>query len=120
MTTLTRNDPLVFHFRLGKGTETQPKAGATVVFLLDQKRFGITLCCAKDRYDRKRGARIAILRAENVVSGHSAGRFPLSRSYDGPMKMDAIRLIATRMVIDAATRVQNPVITSLIRLARQE
>lgn len=122
-TKLTRNDPIVFHFRLGKGVTTEPKAGATVVFLPDRKRFGIALCCPKDRYSKKWGRKIATERA-NCYFVHNKSdtlmspsrprirnrRFNSSSPYTGPLEMESIRHSARELVCLAAGQVGNPLI----------
>ena len=106
-TKLTTNDPVVFHFRLGKGKETQPKAGATVVFLPDQMQFGIALCCCKDRYNKRWGRMIATARARNPKSTRNH-RFDSSPDYEGSLEFDEVKHEAHRLAQLATFKVDNP------------
>lgn len=98
---LKSNKPLVFHFRVGKGDTISSKNGATVVFRPDQKRFGVALCCHKDRYCRRWGREIADHRAEHGDNRVRKGRFNCVVDYDGEMSLDAIRNAASLLVVDA-------------------
>lgn len=64
-TKLTRNDPVVFHFRVKEedGISLSSRGGATVVFSPKVERFGVSVCSLKDAYNRKMGRRIATGRA---------------------------------------------------------
>lgn len=112
-TKLICNDPVVFHFRIGTGEVMSPKAGATVVFLPEQRRFGLAMCCEKDRYDKKWGRHVATLRAQVGDGARKRRRRFLSwRAYDGPMEMMSIRRIALAMVQEASGAVDNPVFSA--------
>lgn len=112
-TMLTRNDPVVFHFRIGKGKDMEPKTGATVVFLPEQQRFGLAMCCEKDRYSRKLGRKIATARARVHRTRRHGCRFHFdfdaSGYYYEPLEMTAIRDIALGMVYQASEATGNPV-----------
>jgi len=112
--TLTRNDPVVFHFRIGKGREMKPKAGATVVFLPEERRFGLAMCCSKDRYSRRWGRKIATARAKNPKSRITNKRFDSTVEYKGDLEMDRIKTAACQMVWHAADAVRNPVGVGLL------
>jgi len=62
-TKLTRNDPVVFHFRVKEEDGLSSRGGATVVFSPKAERFGVSVCSLKDAYSRKRGRQIATGRA---------------------------------------------------------
>ena len=110
MALITRNDPVVFHFRVGgRGKETAPKAGATVVFLPDKMRFGISLCCDKDRYNKRWGRKIATARAQNENSRITNRRFDSSPDYDGELVFEQVKIQARSLAIAAASAVENPV-----------
>lgn len=85
-TKLTRNDHLVFHFRVRepKTGEALPRGGATVVFAPELSRFGVSICSDKDAFSRKRGRIIADGRA---VSKNSFCPFVC----DAPFTMELIR-----------------------------
>jgi len=108
MSKLNRNE--VFHFRLGQGKETQAKAGATVVFSLEKKRFGIALCCEKDRYCKMWGRKIATHRAETGEKSRiRASRFNSAPEYKGELEFEQVRQEAERVVLLAAINVDNPI-----------
>jgi hypothetical protein len=106
---LKTDKPLIFHFRVVKeDTSLEAKAGATVVFLPDLKRFGVSLCCSKDHYNKRWGRKIAEHRARaGDESRIKTKRFECAPSYDGPMEMDEIRRNAVRLVYKAAGVVRN-------------
>ncbi len=122
MSELKRSDPVVFHFRLTdyrqnqfpplpepvRASSTQPKAGATVVFLPRGKTFGLAMCCEKDLYCKRWGRQIAEHRAKDGARIRHR-RFISSKKYDGPLRMELIREIARNLVYEAATAVDNPV-----------
>lgn len=111
MTKLTSNDPIVFHFRLGKGKEMQSTVGATVAFMPEQKRFGIALCF-KDDYCRKWGRQIAIFRATNGQRPRvQERRYNSSPSYSGPLEMESIKATAQALAYYAAEQVGNPLVS---------
>ena len=108
-TKLVRNDPVVFHFRFGTGTATNPKAGATVVFSPEARKFGIALCCQKDRYVRQIGIRIATQRAISESKPNSRRRFDHSIPYSGELELEPVRIQAKIIVKEAAARVNNDI-----------
>lgn len=70
MTVLDRKDHLVFHFRL-RESETGvalPRGGATVVFVPEIARFGISVCSGRDVFSKKKGRLIAAGRARSKNS----------------------------------------------------
>lgn len=86
MTELTRKDHLIFHFRV-REPETGvalPRGGATVVFVPELSRFGVSICSDKDAYSRKRGRMIAAGRA---LSKNSFCPF----ACEGSLTMELIR-----------------------------
>lgn len=110
-TPLTRNDPVVFHFRKGTGKDMQPKGGATVVFLPEHGRFGIALCCDKDRYCRQWGRKIATERAKNGERSRIRNRrFNSAPKYTGPLEMEAVRLQTISLIANAAEAVGNDLV----------
>ncbi len=114
-TELTRNEPIVFHFRLGEGKETQPKTGATVVFLPEEKKMGIALCCAKDRYSRQWGRKIATLRAKiGEQSRIRNRRFNSTKSYTGSLEYESIKEAALTFARDSAGMVANPMFFDML------
>lgn len=166
-TELTRNDPIVFHFRFGEdekstrvrnilsdlqkrtralekdsppaaaavmavlaglnagfkditaqettpGRLLSPKAGATVVFLPQEKRFGLAMCCEKDHFNKRLGRHIAARRAWPCAAKESRvpqqqRRFKFSGEYDGPMEITDLRCFALELVLKASKAVGNPV-----------
>lgn len=111
-TELTRDDPIVFHFRLGKGKDMEPKTGATVVFLPDLKRFGVALCCYKDRYCKRWGRKIATERARNGTRSRIQNRrfIPYSH-YSGLLTMEDVHASAQALAYHAAEKVGNPLVS---------
>lgn len=114
LTELKRLDqPLVFHFRIGKSKEMEPKTGATVIFLPDRRRFGVSLCCAKDRYQRSVGIQIASARAQwDITEGFSKGSKQPKRNsycydYSGPLTLQHVRAVAKGLVHEMAINVNN-------------
>lgn len=103
-TELTRNDPIVFHFRF------DAKAGATVVFLPKEKRFGLAMCCEKDHYNKKWGKHIATIRAQQGIRQRfRRRRFRTWCSYDGPLEILELKRIALELVLEASGATGNPV-----------
>lgn len=110
-TELTRNDPVVFHFRLGKGKDMEPKTGATVVFLPESRRFGVALCCYKDLYCKQWGRKIATERAKNGSRSRIRNRrFVSSPAYSGLLNMEDVHASAQALAYYAAEKVGNPLI----------
>jgi len=124
-TELTRNDPIVFHFRLGRGKDVEPKSGATVVFLPESRRFGVALCCYKDRYCKRWGRKIATERARKGRAATPAGcvsvsrlgeplpvrRFVSSPAYNGLLNMKDVQASAQALAYYAAEKVGNPLVS---------
>lgn len=112
MAELVRNDPVVFHFRIGeRGPKTQAKGGATVVFRPDRKQFGIALCCSKDRYNRKIGSQIAHSRASLDVWDENPNsrprRFTPRVISNGSLEFNDVREQARILALNAASAVGN-------------
>jgi len=107
MSQITRNDPLVFHLRIKNKETVAAKGGATIVFLPEFKRFGIALCCDKDRYDKRVGRNKAQSRASGNQDIHR--RFNLAPQYDGEMEFASIRAAALTLANRACAAVGNPV-----------
>lgn len=111
-TKLIRNEPLIFHFRLGKGKDMEPKTGATVVFLPELKRFGVALCCYKDRYCKRWGRKIATERAKNGTRSRiQSRRFVSSPAYSGLLTMEDVHASAQALAYYAAEKVGNPLVS---------
>lgn len=105
MVPIKKNDALLFHFRV----ENRAKAGATVVFLPNQMRFGLALCCNKDNFNRSIGTTIAFARAEGKDCRPRRRRFDTAPTYNGPMTLESIRARARDIACRAAIQVDNPV-----------
>lgn len=102
------DETLVFHFRVKQGTQTQSKAGATVVFRPNSRRFGIALCCSKDDYRKQWGRKIAQFRlASGDKSKVRTKRFDCNPRYDGPLDMEHIRNAAGDVAWNASRAVGN-------------
>lgn len=112
-TELTRTDPLVFHFRLGRGKDMLPKAGVTVVYLPGEKRFGVALCGPKDRYDKKWGRHAATVRAKEGERAKEGKRSPRTKRFHSFFDYDSvdlalIRALAMALALEASHNVGNP------------
>jgi len=126
-TPLTRDDPVVFHFRKhvkkkdedlvpgGKlfSDELQATGGATIVFLPELMRFGIAMCCPTDNYCRRLGREIATARAKGWQKlkrgwhGQPLRRFHPSPNYRGPLDMESVKLQTLSLLANAAVAVEN-------------
>jgi hypothetical protein len=113
LTELKRQDqPLVFHFRIGQENEMDPKSGATVFFLPERRRFGVSLCCSKDRFQRSVGVKIACDRALTqgpIKTPKQPKRNSYIYDYSGPLTLQHIRAVAKGLVNQMAGAVNNRV-----------
>lgn len=106
MKAVNMNETLVFHFRVKKGDQIQSRAGATVVFQPDSRRFGVALCCPMDHYRRQWGRKIA--KARLVGSNRSrVKRFDCNPRYDGLLDIEHIRTAAGDVAWNASRAVGN-------------
>lgn len=116
VTELTKNEPLVFHFRDGHGKNTKPKAGVTVVYCPVLDRFGIAICCAKDLYCKRWGKKIALERAirgssVRTKSRSRTRRFECAPEHKGAKTIQEIRKQAIRLAHSAVNSVHNEPMT---------
>lgn len=118
------NKTMVFHFRVPRPNQNSPSdvqacAGATVIFRPDLKRFGVALCCPKDRYSRVVGRQVAENHAVYAANRSSdiksrqrkqqPPRFNHAPVYEGSTDLNDLRAAARALAYDCADRVHNPV-----------
>lgn len=98
-TILTRKDHLVFHFRVrDEAGVALPRGGATVVFVPELSRFGVSICSDKDVFSRKRGRVIASGRA---LSKNSFCPF----DSESPATIEVVRMLARELARDGAVSI---------------
>lgn len=96
---ITRDDPLIFHFRVWDGENANSRGGATVVFEPSLSRFGVSICSRKDGFNKKLGRRIAMGRAKSKKSFCPWQPF-VSK---GPVTIDTVRDQATKLAQEEAS-----------------
>lgn len=69
--TLTKNTPVVFHYRFRTKKGISGKGGVTIVYSPVTRRFGAALCSPKDNFWRQMGVKIATGRAAESTSAQS-------------------------------------------------
>ena len=117
MSELSRPEPVFFHFRVRNpdGSSPAAKGGATVVYHPTKKKFGVALCCPKDRFCKRVGAKIALHRLGVGRNVPKRGRFDYAHPYSDSNEFEDVKFRAKAIVWAAAISVDHQDLAEILK-----